>query len=223
MLKKIWTELVTSILNSQKAYYNYTAERRDWLISNLVDLFLSDDFSPESSYRCLVLLDRNYKYGRYALLFNQAIFNCESKDGLREICQAAEYPELEALSDLEQKQWDKEIKTNMLAYNLYTDAKFICYNSNIDKESCHNEAVSFMRKSGNYLDSQSEHVVFLSEIKDRLVITPIREIDLLFSLINNLDLPIPIELRDVLISKNREIILICKKAIKLGYKHTYKD
>lgn len=223
MLIKIWTELLATIFNSQEPYYNYTIERRNWLITNLVELFLSEDFSPESSYRCLVLLDRNCKYGRYALCFNQAIFNCDNKDNLREICSNAEYSELESLNEFEQKQWEKEIKTIMLAYNLYTDGKFICYNSNINKKSCHIEARTFMGKNAVHIDSQSEHIVFLSEMKDKLVITPIRELDLVFSLVDNLDLPIHNDTRDILISKNREKILICKKAVRLGYKHTYRN
>lgn len=234
-LKKIWNNLIRNIISSQRIYHNYSISEIDWLTNNLVDLFLKSEFLPESSYRCIALLNRNIKYGRYALLFNKDIYDATSTrdlEKLKIICTESKYPELEALNDEEQKQWNDGIGTEMLSYNLYTDREVISHdisiNINSKLELCHDEALSFkMSKKGEYINSQTDNIVFLSEMTDKLIITPMREIDLIFLLLSNgnnpyTNQPLSEPLKNVLIGKNREIMLICRRAAKLGYKHEYK-
>lgn len=227
-LRKIWSKEIDRITQSQKLYYNYDEEQITWLNNNLVDIFLDTDFPPESTYKSLVMLDRNRKCGRYALIFNQKIYTStinKNLEELRNICLLTEYSELEALSDEENKMWSDEIKTEMLAYNLYTDRLVMCTETSL--EICYSEALSFiMNNNGEYINSECGHIVFLSDMTDRLIITPMREIDLIFILLSDgnnpyTNLPLSEQLKNNLINKNREMMLVCRRAVKLGYKHKY--
>lgn len=227
-LRKIWSKQIDKITQSQKLYYNYNEEQVVWLNDNLLDIFLDTNFPPESTYKSLVMLDRNRKCGRYALIFNQKIYTStmdKNVEELRNTCLLVEYPELEALNDEENKMWNNEIETVMLAYNLYTDRLLLCTETSL--EICYNEALSFkVGNNGEYIDSQCGHIVFLSDMIDRLVITPMREIDLIFILLSDgnnpyTNLPLSEQLKNNLVNKNREIMLVCRRAVKLGYNHKY--
>ncbi len=239
VMEKTWHELIAHVLRHEHIYVNYSTHQSYWLHTKLYTLFTSEEgtpITPESIYRCLVLLDKNTPYGRYALIFNMRIHEAVNKEDyalLTEVCVKAEFPELEALTPESLKIWQDNINSCMLEYNLYTDREMLSTeNKNSLEErlkSCYEEICSYKTEcNARYINSYPQHMILLSERDDSIKnVWSIREIDVIFLLLskgNNpfTDKPLSTYTRTMLTTKYKDVMKICKQAHKLGYRHVYK-
>ena len=235
IMEKTWYELIAHVLKHEHMYMDYSENNLDWLQNNLYTLFTKGEISPESIYRCLVLLDKSKPYGRYALIFNKSIYEAVNKQDytlLTDICSKAEYPELEALSPENRKIWQDNITSCMLEYNLYTDREMLATDNKGSLENklklCYQEVCVFKTDcNARYISTYNQHIILLSERDNqRKNVWSMREIDVIFLLLskgNNpfTDKPINANTRTVLSTKYKDIIQMCRHAHKLGYRHTY--
>lgn len=236
MMEKTWRELIAHVLVHEHIYVTYSPNQLDWLQVKLYTLFTSGECSPESIYKCLVLLDKSKPYGRYALIFNMRIYDAMSKEDyalLTQICSKAEFPELEILTPEVKKTWQDNINACMLEFNLYTDREMLSTENKGTLENklkaCYEEICVYKKEcNARYISTYSQHMILLSE-KDGPIknVWSMREIDMVFLLLskgNNpfTNKPLNTCTRNVLVPKYKEIMQICKQAHKLGYRHKYK-
>lgn len=236
MLETVWRELISSTLLTQLNYIEYSVDQINWLSVALYNIFIEEPIPAESTYKCLLFLNRSTKYGRYSLIFNKEVATTvatQKMAELKSICEKAEFPELKFLSESEQESWNKEIEIEILCLNLYTDREIICgegkFNFSEKITSCFEEVCSHkLDHSAKYIPSYTGHTVFLSEMKNNKMFKyPMREIDMIFLILSKGVNPytgehvLP-EVIDLLKIKYSDILLICKKAHHLGYRHTYK-
>jgi hypothetical protein len=236
MLEKTWRELISFTLATQRNYVDYTVEQLNWLSRSLYTIFIEEPIAPEAIYRCLVFLNRNNKYGRYSLIFNKQVIEATNKldlEELKSICEKSEFPELKLIPLEDRDKWNEEINIEVLSINLHTDRQVMSPHSicNVGESliSCFEETCSYKSNYNiKYFPPYLGHTIFLSEMKEgKMVKYPMREIDMIFLLLsrgNNpyTSKPLAPNVVELLINKYSDILLICKKAYSLGYRHEYK-
>lgn len=218
-----WNTLIDTALQTQKNYIFLDKSQLLWLKGELYNIYKSD-LDINLKYKCLVLLNRSIKHGRYALLFNKKVMEATSLKDKNLLFMAFKNPcldELNVLPEKEKTKWLSEIDNHILSLNLYLDRLIIFQNSlytfqTIDENmkcydnSCSEDIIYFSDKNANYTEMFA-----------------ILEIDLMFLLLSKNENPysnkeFSLPITKIFYKKYCDILLVCKEAYKHGYKHTYR-
>jgi hypothetical protein len=237
---KIWGNLISKVLISQRIYMSLPHSDYKWLKWTLNDVFAThDDFDVESKYMCLVLLNRSAKYGRYALIYNNDMELAALKrdtDQVQLLCKNPMFPELEALSEERKGVWKAGIENEIMSLNLFFDREVLegrgfyssCSTNSLDK--CAGEVHQFSTGvNAEYVTSNSADVVLVSEKKKGckyMDIYKFREIDLIFLLLSGGENPysgenLPKHTIEIFLEKYTDEMKIAKFAFVNGYEHSY--
>jgi len=240
MVNFVWNELIDFALYTQQNYFNFNSNQLNWLKLELYIIYQCD-YDLNTKYKCLVLLNRSIKHGRYALIFNkeiqEAVFT-ENSDLLREIFLNPPLVELDCLPIEEKNKWLLEINNHIIALNLYIDKKILSQHELFVLNN-----ISITHNIDNYLQCYTE-VCLINSNTDFVCISPdvtqfsdydkkypekyiMMEIDLIFLLLSKGPNPytntyMSKEVVNKLNENYSDIIKICKHAFKLGYRHNYK-
>lgn len=229
----LWTELIDTALETQKYYLNLNNEQFNWLKNELIHIYENNILTIKLKYKCLVLLNRTTKCGRYALLFNkkieESVLNMD-KDYLLQTLLNPPLDELDCLPTTERDKWIQEIEKHILALNLYIDRKIIIQNEiyNFDQKicyfDCYKDVCSF---KSDFVCITPQNIIQFSENLDFQEKNIMMEIDLIFLILSKSCNPytnnnFTQSFLNLFNQNYCDILLVCKNAFRLGYQHTYK-
>ncbi len=229
-----WNKLIDEALITQEKYLLFD----EWLKNELYLIFNSDVYlNCLLKYKCLVLLNRSIKNGRYALIFNKQINeSCINKDRELLIKTLSNPPllELDFLSASEKEKWLTELNNHIMALNLYADRLVISqnelynFNNENDYKKCYSDVCSLNSNiKANYLYLPTRDIITISDFNKYTEIFLILEIDLMFIILSNGVNPYTGKnFSDYVLTNLKkhytDILNVCRNAHKLGYRHTYK-
>lgn len=231
VLKFPWNTLIDTALKTQKNYLYIDEIQLEWLKEELYNIYGSN-LDINLKYKCLVLLNRSIKCGRYALLFNKKIEEAvlsKDKNLLESELNNPSMDELNCLSNEEKTKWLTEINNHVLALNLYMDRLIISQNKlyTFQNENVNTQYTECYQEVCNKENIDTLDIVYFSDYNKYNELFFILEIDLIFLLLSKSKNPYSNKnfsspLLNIFYVKYRDVLLVCKEAFKLGYKHVYK-
>lgn len=238
-MKEIWDPIICNVLKTQRLYLELTEKQFLWLEETLIELFSSSNIiSNDSKYKCLVMLNRSKKYGRYALIFNSQIYEAcinSDIDKLETVCSLADNPEIAMLENEKRFKWENEISVLMCALNLYVENMMLSNMKAYKSEKCGFKACMSESCSLDnsiravYTASDSNHCVRFAEVEESkpyITIHTMRELDLIFLILSDGRNPYtnkrfePTKLKE-LENQYSTILDVAFQSYELGYDHHY--
>ena len=211
----LWNSIIDFVLKTQQNYLNLDTEQFEWLKIQIYNIY-NTNIKIYNKYKCLVLLNRFLRCGRYCLIFHSKIEKCvldKDYNTLLKIFEDPVFEELNLLSENDKNLWIKEIEDHILAHNLYMDRQIISQNQNYYAKKT--DFISLYSQC--YKEVSNNDLIFKHSLqhheKQNKSIYILLEIDYIFLIFNN-----KIKSDN---NKFEDILKICSNAEKLGYIHKY--